>query len=132
MGLAWAAISLFACYLGFSSATYEVNEQALLQLKRFSELSALTQLEGVVYQSDIAFKHALQDTVGIDVAKQFEGEILQASTTMNGMLVLVGISSFIAAFHFSIGPVMWVLFSEIFLPEFEVLRYLPSLLSPVS
>ncbi|WP_442512142.1 MFS transporter [Novipirellula sp. SH528] len=29
-------------------------------------------------------------------------------------MVLVGILSFIGAFHFSVGPVMWVLFSEIF------------------
>ena len=113
-GLAWAAISLFACYLGFGSATYEIDAQALVQLKGFSELSVLSQLEGITYQSDIAFKQALQSTIGPEMAKQFEGEILQASTTMNGMLVLVGISSFIAAFHFSIGPVMWVLFSEIF------------------
>ena len=33
---------------------------------------------------------------------------------MNSGLILLGILSFIAAFHFSIGPIMWVLLSEIF------------------
>ena len=113
-GLAWAALSLFACYIGFESAIYEVNIEALSQLHTSDKLAGLKNLEGIVYQSDISFKHALQQTIGFDLAKEFESEILQASTTMNSMLVLVGISSFIAAFHFSIGPVMWVLFSEIF------------------
>lgn len=113
-GLAWAALSLFACYLGFDSAVYEINVDALAQLNTNHELGALKSLEGIIYHSDISFKNALQQTIGSGLAKEFESEILQASTTMNSMLVLVGISSFIAAFHFSIGPVMWVLFSEIF------------------
>ena len=33
---------------------------------------------------------------------------------LNPFLILFGIMSFIAAFQFSVGPVMWVLFSEIF------------------
>lgn len=113
-GLAWAALSLFACYLGFSSAVYEITSDAMASLSQYPQLANLEQLVGQVYQSDISFKQALQEVVGSSVAKQFESEILQASTTMNSMLVLVGIASFIAAFHFSIGPVMWVLFSEIF------------------
>jgi MFS family permease len=33
---------------------------------------------------------------------------------MNPTLILVGILGFVAAFAISIGPVMWVLFSELF------------------
>ena len=33
---------------------------------------------------------------------------------MNPTIVLVGILGFVASFAFSLGPVMWVLFSEIF------------------
>lgn len=33
---------------------------------------------------------------------------------MNATVILLGVLAFIAAFQFSIGPVMWVLFSELF------------------
>lgn len=37
-----------------------------------------------------------------------------AATTPNPNLILVGILGFVASFAFSLGPVMWVLFSELF------------------
>ena len=37
-----------------------------------------------------------------------------ASADMNPMIILVGILGFVASFAFSLGPVMWVLFSELF------------------
>ena len=53
---------------------------------------------------------------------------------INVGLILFGILSFIAAFQFSIGPIMWVLFSEIFplsirgiaIPVFALLNSLSS------
>lgn len=43
-----------------------------------------------------------------------EGAILEVATTINATLVLLGILGFIACFAFSLGPVMWVLLSELF------------------
>jgi sugar porter (SP) family MFS transporter len=37
-----------------------------------------------------------------------------ASADMNPTIILVGILGFVASFAFSLGPVMWVLFSELF------------------
>jgi sugar porter (SP) family MFS transporter len=37
-----------------------------------------------------------------------------ASADVNPMVILVGILGFVASFAFSLGPVMWVLFSELF------------------
>lgn len=37
-----------------------------------------------------------------------------ATTEVNPMLILAGILGFVASFAFSLGPVMWVLFSELF------------------
>lgn len=113
-GLAWAALSLLACYIGFENAVYTLDAQAIQDMQAITGHTGLTVLQDTVFTSDIAFKQALQDVMGYELARQFQSELLQAATTMNAMLVLVGISSFIAAFHFSIGPVMWVLFSEIF------------------
>ena len=43
-----------------------------------------------------------------------DGEILEAAITINAQLILIGILGFIACFAFSLGPVMWVLLSELY------------------
>ena len=43
-----------------------------------------------------------------------EGEIIEAAIKINAFLVLAGIIGFIACFAFSLGPVMWVMLSELF------------------
>ena len=45
---------------------------------------------------------------------QYEASIIEKAITVNSYLILFGILGFIAAFHISIGPIMWVLFSEVF------------------
>nr|WP_255483766.1 MFS transporter [Agarivorans sp. B2Z047] len=49
-----------------------------------------------------------------DTLRLSEGHIIEAAISVNPIVILVGILAFIAAFHISIGPIMWVLFSEIF------------------
>ena len=43
-----------------------------------------------------------------------ESELVRASIQIDATLILVGVLSFVASFAVSIGPVMWVLFSELF------------------
>ncbi len=113
-GLATATISLFACYWGFSQATYSLTEQSLVSLAEQVNIERLTSMLNVVFQSDVEFKTALISVLGESDAKQYESVLLQSAATINANLIIAGIIGFIAAFHFSIGPIMWVLFSEIF------------------
>ena len=46
-------------------------------------------------------------------AKQ-EGALIEAAVDMPATLVLIGILGFIACFAFSLGPVMWVMLSELY------------------
>ena len=46
--------------------------------------------------------------------KANEAVIIQSAIHVNSTVVLAGILGFVASFAFSLGPVMWVLFSEIF------------------
>ena len=39
---------------------------------------------------------------------------MEAATTIDATLILIGILGFIACFAFSLGPVMWVLLSELY------------------
>ena len=67
-----------------------------------------------VYTYDVDFKNELKAILGTKVFSKNDGAILEAATTINSTLILVGILGFIACFAFSLGPVMWVLLSELF------------------
>ncbi|WNJ19109.1 sugar porter family MFS transporter [Pontibacter sp. G13] len=113
-GLLWGVASLGVCSLGFGMAHYELSEQHVQQLSTELDAAKLAPMVGVVYDNDVAFKEALKEHLGETEAKQHEGRLIQMGGHLNSTLILLGILSFIGAFHFSIGPIMWVLFSEIF------------------
>ena len=48
------------------------------------------------------------------MSKKYETAFITAAISMNPTLILIGILAFVAAFAVSLGPVMWVLFSELF------------------
>ena len=60
------------------------------------------------------FKSAVANALGEDDIMVHEAEILKSAATLNANLILFGILAFVASFAISIGPVMWVLFSELF------------------
>ena len=113
-GLVWIVLSLALCSYGFKQARYLVTEQAITELSDLPDANRLGALAGIEFQSDTEFKQAVKEALGDADARDFSGVLLQKSATMNTTLILLGILSFIAAFHFSVGPIMWVLFSEIF------------------
>lgn len=113
-GLVWIVLSLGICALGFGSAKYEVTQASLEALRAIPNADKLTLLLGESFSNDIAFKEALSNVVGEITARDYSSEFLQATVTINASLILFGILSFIAAFHFSVGPILWVLLSEIF------------------
>ncbi len=113
-GLVWVILSLGLCAYGFGTAKYEVTNAAIAEMNDIPEVNKLTALVGVQYASDIEFKEAVKDVMGEISARDNSSVFLQKSAVLNAKLILIGILSFIAAFHFSVGPIMWVLLSEIF------------------
>ena len=114
IGVTGIALSMFVLAYGFHSATYTLTPSAITELPAQINKKALTSVSGVTYNDDVAFKQALKQSLGAQEAKQYEAEIITASTTLNARLILYGILAFVASFAVSIGPVMWVLFSELF------------------
>ena len=112
-GIAGIAMSLLLCSYGFNNATYELNDEAIAKFE-FSEKNQLSPLSGKIYDSDVEFKNALKEALGNQGYLDNEGVIIESAITMNATLVLIGILGFIACFAFSLGPVMWVLLSELF------------------
>ena len=113
-GLLWLVVSLAICAYGFHNSSYQLTEEVHETLSETVETIKLDPIIGIEYPSDIAYKAALKETLGEAVARTNESQLIQAAANMPSTLILFGILSFICAFHFSVGPIMWVLFSEIF------------------
>ena len=112
--MVWIIISHGWCSYEFKQARYTLTSEDITELKDIPNAERLEPLAGREYESDVAFKNALRERLGDSDALEYQGALLQKSITMNAALVLLGILSFISAFQMTVGPVMWVLFSEIF------------------
>ncbi len=113
VGTAGIALSLLLCAFGFSQATYQLKLQDISQFK-FEKSQNLIPLAGNIYENDVDFKEEMKTVLGNRTYNKNDGIILEAATQINATLVLVGILGFIACFAFSLGPVMWVLLSELY------------------
>ena len=113
VGTAGIALSLLLCAFGFSQATYQLKLQDISQFK-FEKSQNLIPLAGNIYENDVDFKEEMKTVLGNRTYNKNDGIILEAATQIHATLVLVGILGFIACFAFSLGPVMWVLLSELY------------------
>ncbi len=112
-GIAGITISMLLCGYGFNNATYRLTTTDIAQLENIDP-TKLAPIADVIYDNDVDFKNAMKSSLGNQVYAKNDGAILEAATTMNGTLILIGILGFVACFAFSLGPVMWVLLSELY------------------
>ncbi|MGJ8694163.1 MAG: MFS transporter [Thalassotalea sp.] len=113
-GLTWAILSLGVVTLGFYNASYMLTPESIISLKDSIDLNLLQPLLNVEFASDFEFKQALENQIGRESLVKFENSLMTAATSINGMMVLIGIISFQCAYNFSLGPVVWILLSEVF------------------
>ncbi len=113
-GMAGITVAMLLLAYGFNTATYTLTESGLNTLAPEINKESLSSLVDQPFNNDISYKQALTEALGEDQAQQYESELITAAININPMLILVGILGFVASFAVSIGPVMWVLFSELF------------------
>lgn len=113
-GLAGIAACMLLLSWGFGSATYALDSQAIESLADRFDVSALHSLAGTTYASDVAFREAVTAAIGGEAFQAHRSALVSAAIEANPGLILVGILGFVASFAVSVGPVMWVLFSELF------------------
>ncbi|MFO7864862.1 MAG: sugar porter family MFS transporter, partial [Salinivirgaceae bacterium] len=113
-GVGSIALFMFILSYGFSSATYKIDDKGIALLPAEISKTGITKLKEITYHSDIEFKSALKEVIGETMFTKHEAELVKNAINANAMLILIGIIGFVAAFAISIGPVMWVLFSELF------------------
>lgn len=114
VGFIWIIASLGLCAYGFSQAKYQLTPEGLSSLPEEVDVEKLRPLLDTLFESDIDFKRAISKAIGLAEARQHESSLLANSVELPASLIVGGILSFIAAFQFSVGPVMWILLSEIF------------------
>ena len=114
IGVLGITISMFVLAAGFGSATYTLTNDSISKLPTEINKEKLAQMEGVQFSSDIEFKSALEQSMGKTVRQEHETIILKNAINLNSTLILYAILAFVASFAVSIGPVMWVMFSELF------------------
>ena len=113
IGTAGIAVSLLVCAYGFNEATYQLSKEEINQFE-FSDAEKLLPFADKLYDNDVEFKNELKEVLGTKIYSKNDGAILEAATAINANLILIGILGFIACFAFSLGPVMWVLLSELY------------------
>ena len=113
-GLTGVFLSMMICSWGFNQARYELKSADVASLATIVDTGQLAPLVDREFDSDVAFKRALRVSLGDLHAKSAEGALIQAAIRISSTTVLIGVLGFVASFAVSLGPVMWVLFSEIF------------------
>ncbi len=114
VGVGGIAIFMFLLTYGFRQASYQLTEEKVDNLELAIDKEQLAPLLSQTFDGDVAYKKALKQYLGESTAKQFESELITAAISMNPTIILIGILGFVACFAISLGPVMWVLFSELF------------------
>lgn len=114
IGVAGVVLSMFLLAYEFGGATYTLSESAVSSLPAEVDQTALSSLVGQSFDNDVAYKEALAGALGEETARAQGANLITAAIDINPFLVLFGILFFVASFAVSLGPVMWVMLSELF------------------
>jgi MFS transporter, SP family, arabinose:H+ symporter len=115
IGMTGIAVMMMLLAYGFHSATYQLDQEQIQGLEITVDKERLAAaMVGVSYSSDVQFKRAIVEALGAEEALEVESALIAAAIDINPKLILFAIIGFVASFAVSIGPVMWVMFSELF------------------
>jgi sugar porter (SP) family MFS transporter len=114
IGVSGVVITMFLLTFAFGSAKYTLTAENTGNLPTEIIQDKLAPLFDKVYDSDVDFNRAITSALGADMVKKHNDAIVSSAIEMNSVLVLIGILGFVASFAISLGPVMWVLLSELF------------------
>ncbi|WP_158971594.1 MFS transporter [Paraglaciecola sp. L3A3] len=119
-GLVLVVVAHGSTWFGFSQAKYVFDEKAVasivVELKAENiPTESVERLLGRTFDNDVTLKTKLSEMYNKKELPIVSGVIIHNSVVgINAPLVLFGIFAFLAAFNLSIGPIMWVIFSEVF------------------
>lgn len=114
IGISGIIVSMFIIGMAFKSANYQLDSDKISHLNQSIKNEKLYQLENIQFDTDLEFRNGIKNVFGEELNKEQETLLITNAININPKLVLFGIIGFVASFACSLGPVMWVLFSELF------------------
>lgn len=111
-GVAGIVISMFVLAFGFYSAHYTLGADDIAAFENVEQ--QLTSIQGENFQTIAEFQAAVDLNSQEGFFLEHKDQLLNSAIQLNTVLILIAILAFVASFAISIGPVMWVLFSELF------------------
>ncbi len=120
-GISGIAVSMALIGFTFGSATYSLEEDKIRELQHGFNQEKLFQMKDKSFQSDLEFREFISTHFEGGLTDDQERQLLTSAININQPLVLIGIIAFVASFACSLGPVMWVLFSELFPNRYRAL-----------
>lgn len=113
-GVAGIGVFMVLLSYGFHSAEYSLTSEKINTLSNTEISAKLQSFSGTTFEGDVDYKNQLKKVLGDEMFRLNESELITAAISMNSYLILIGILGFVACFAISLGPVMWVLLSELF------------------
>ena len=118
IGAAGMAASLLTCSWAFHASSYQLTEKSFVVLQENKVpadlIADLKNSERNISATDKEFITNLETKFSADRVKPYHDSLITAGLNIHASLVLFAIVGFVASFAISLGPVMWVLLSEIF------------------
>lgn len=118
IGTAGMALSLLTCAWAFHNSSYQLTEKSFTVLRsdKVPEdfIADLQKVEAKSFATDKEFLADLSSKVGNERIEAHKDSLATAGLNIRASVVLFAIIGFVASFAISLGPVMWVLLSEIF------------------
>ncbi len=119
-------VGIIICHLAigfaFAGAKYSIDDESSAKLKANVSAELMAKLEPLkdkLYSSKKAYLDELAILLTADEFNTNKLNILKSTVKLNTVVILVAIISFVAMFTMSLGPVTWVLLSELYPNQFR-------------
>lgn len=118
LGAAGMAVSLLTCSWAFHNSSYQLTEKSYVVLRENkvpeSFIAELQASSSAAVETDKAFIASLEKRFSAERIQPYRDTLITAGLNIRASVVLFAIIGFVASFAISLGPVTWVLLSEIF------------------
>ncbi len=119
-------VGIIICHLvvafSFMGANYSIDNESVAKLKTNVSTELMGKIEplkGKLYSSKKAYLDDLALHLTENEFNDNKLNILKSTIKLNGIVILVAILSFVAMYSMSLGPVTWVLLSELYPDQFR-------------
>jgi SP family arabinose:H+ symporter-like MFS transporter len=122
IGISGIIICHLVVALSFMGANYSIDDEAIAKLKTNVNADLIEKIEplkGELYTSKKVYLDNLASQLTEDEFNDNKLNILKSTIKLNSIVILVAILGFVGMYSMSLGPVTWVLLSELYPNQFR-------------